>query len=174
MIGCEVFMVCNLVELCVKEWQVRRISILESQRGRPRDGMCARGRWSPSWGVGMQLSWADELQLYQHYWRDLFYCLMIEVNLICRVQLSDAPWTRNKSLAAEHGCKGSRIKLCASLWIRWLCVMIWLAIITWLQSKWWILMTCCKVNEAGCWTHMWNSLWWTFCKCLVYVGGAGW
>ena len=43
-IGCEVFMGCNLVELCVKERRVRRISIPESQRGGPRDGTRARGR----------------------------------------------------------------------------------------------------------------------------------
>ena len=47
-----------------------------------------------------RLSWADELWLYQCHWWDSLHRSTIEVHLICSVQLSDAPWTRNE--AARH------------------------------------------------------------------------
>lgn len=58
---CEVFMACNLVELCVKEQRVRRTSIPESQW----DGMCAQsGKITKR-----SLSRANELWLLEYNWR---------------------------------------------------------------------------------------------------------
>ena len=47
-------MACNLVELCVKERRVSRISVLESERDEPSDGMRARARRPPSGGEDLQ------------------------------------------------------------------------------------------------------------------------
>ena len=49
------------------------------------------------------LSWADELRLYQCYWRDSLHCSTIEVKPVCSDQLSGR---ETRQLAAERGHKG--------------------------------------------------------------------
>ena len=72
------------------------------------------------------MSWADELWLYQRYWRDSFHRSTIELNTVYGVQLSGVRWTRTRRLAVERGHKASRMRKLITHYAvnRWLCVMI--------------------------------------------------
>ena len=90
--------------------RVRRTSIPESQRD-GRGTECLRERdeveISDHRAEGIcTLSWADELRLYQCYWRNSLHRSTIEVNSVCSVQPSDALWTRNEVASQTVGITG--------------------------------------------------------------------
>ena len=87
---CEVFMTCDLVELCVKSGE-------DIHSGVSRTDLETEGCESKMQEERIcTLSWADELRLYHCYWRDSRHRSAAEVNPVRNVQLSDALWTRNE------------------------------------------------------------------------------